>query len=51
MPATCQTKIAKAIIDEDADYLLALKKNQGCLYEDVQLLFDNLDILEPDRAE
>ena len=38
----CQTKIAKTIIDKQADYLLALKENHGLLYEDVALLFDDL---------
>lgn len=39
----CQTKIAEAIVEKEADYLLALKGNQGTLYEDVTLLFDTLD--------
>jgi predicted transposase YbfD/YdcC len=52
----CQTEIAKSIVNADGDYLLALKKNQGTLYEDVQLLFDNLEQIEItddglDRAE
>lgn len=38
----CQTEIAQAIVDKEADYLLALKANQGTLYEDVALLFDDL---------
>lgn len=38
----CQTEIAQAIVDKDADYLLALKANQGTLHEDVALLFDDL---------
>lgn len=38
----CQTEIAKTIIEKDADYLLALKENQGSLYADVDLLFDDL---------
>ena len=37
----CQTKIAKAILDKDADYLLALKENQGNLHEDVADHFDS----------
>ena len=36
----CQREIAKKIIDKDGDYLLALKKNQGNLYDDVAHLFD-----------
>jgi predicted transposase YbfD/YdcC len=36
----CQTEIAQAIVDLDADYVLAVKENQGHLYEDIQGLFD-----------
>jgi predicted transposase YbfD/YdcC len=39
----CQTTIAQAIVEQDADYVLALKDNQGQLYEDVQLLFSDLE--------
>ncbi len=35
-----QTKIAKTIIEQGADYLLAVKENQGNLYEDIQDLFE-----------
>lgn len=35
----CQREIAQNILDAEADYLLALKKNQGTLYEDVEHLF------------
>lgn len=35
----CQTEIAKAIVQQKADYLLAVKANQGQLYQDVQDLF------------
>ena len=35
-----QKEIARAIIDQGADYVLALKGNQGGLFEDVQWLFD-----------
>jgi len=38
----CQTKIADTIVDQGADYLLALKENHAQLYEDVALLFDDL---------
>lgn len=38
----CQTKIAQTIIAKEADYYLALKENQANLYEDVQVLFDDL---------
>lgn len=35
----CQTKIAADIVDQEADYVLALKENQGTLYAAVQTLF------------
>ena len=35
----CQTEIAQKVIDQEGDYLLAVKKNQGHLYEDIQWLF------------
>jgi predicted transposase YbfD/YdcC len=39
----CQTEITETIVDQDADYVLSLKENQGRLYEDVELLFDDLE--------
>ena len=36
----CQTEIAQTIIEQGADYALALKGNQGNLYEDVRQLFE-----------
>ncbi len=38
----CQTEIAKTIIEEGADYVLALKGNQGNLHEDVHELFTSV---------
>lgn len=38
----CQKEIAKTIVEQEADYVLALKENQGHLYEDVVKLFDDL---------
>ena len=35
----CQKDIAEQIVDQDADYVLALKDNQPHLHEDVQKLF------------
>jgi predicted transposase YbfD/YdcC len=35
----CQREIAKAIIEQGADYVLALKGNQGDLHDDVRQLF------------
>jgi len=34
-----QTKIAKQIIEEEGDYLLSVKQNQGKLYRDLEMLF------------
>jgi predicted transposase YbfD/YdcC len=39
----CQTEIAGMIIDQQADYVLSLKDNQGNLFEDVHLLFEDLE--------
>ncbi len=36
----CQKDIAAAIINKEADYVLALKGNQGTLHEDVKLFFE-----------
>src|SRR5450759_398175 len=36
----CQREIAEAIVEREADYVLAVKENQGHLYEDVKGLFD-----------
>ena len=36
----CQTQIAAKIIAKEADYVLALKGNQGRLRNDVQLFFE-----------
>jgi predicted transposase YbfD/YdcC len=36
----CQKEIATAIVEQQADYVLALKGNQGSLFEDVQWLFN-----------
>jgi predicted transposase YbfD/YdcC len=35
----CQREIAKTIIEQGADYVLALKCNQGDLHDDVRQLF------------
>jgi len=37
----CQKEIAKTIVDKNADYVLALKGNQGTLHENVQLFFQD----------
>jgi predicted transposase YbfD/YdcC len=36
----CQKKISEKIIGQDADYVLALKENQGNLHNDAQVLFN-----------
>ena len=33
----CQREIAAKIISKEADYILALKGNQGCLHKDTEL--------------
>jgi predicted transposase YbfD/YdcC len=38
----CQKEIAAAIVDQEADYVLALKENHGRLYADLVQLFDDL---------
>lgn len=37
----CQTKIADKIIEKEADYLLAVKKNQEGMYEKIHHFFDS----------
>jgi predicted transposase YbfD/YdcC len=39
----CQTEIAGLITEKGADYVFALKENQGGLHDDVELLFDDLE--------
>jgi predicted transposase YbfD/YdcC len=41
----CQTGIVKKIRKKRADYVLALKGNQGSLHEDVKLYFDDPELL------
>lgn len=36
----CQKNIAEKIIEKEADYILALKANQGNLYEDIKSFFE-----------
>lgn len=35
----CQKEIAKKIVEKSGDYVLAVKENQGKLYEDIRFLF------------
>lgn len=37
----CQTQIAQTVLEQGADYMLAVKQNQGRLYEIIQGLFDD----------
>jgi predicted transposase YbfD/YdcC len=41
----CQTEIVKLIRRNQADYVLALKGNQGTLYDDVKLYFSDIELL------
>ena len=36
----CQKKIAEQIIEQEGDYMLGLKGNQGTLHDEVKLLMD-----------
>lgn len=38
----CQKNIAEKIVEKEANYVLALKGNQGGLYEDVKLYMDSI---------
>ena len=42
----CQTEIAQQIIDQHADYVLALKGNQRTLYYDAQTLFQDAQAID-----
>ena len=39
----CQKEIAQRILDREADYLLAVKENQGLLYQDIRDLFEGAE--------
>jgi predicted transposase YbfD/YdcC len=41
----CQKKIAQQIIDQGADYILALKGNQDRVYQDAQTLFEDAEAI------
>ena len=40
----CQRSIAEQIVEQKGDYALALKGNQGTLYDDVDLLLDDAEL-------
>jgi predicted transposase YbfD/YdcC len=46
-----QRETAQAVLDQEASYVLALKGNQGTLYEDVRTLLDDPGLLVQDRAQ
>ena len=39
----CRKEIARGILDRGADYLLAVKENQGRLHQDVRDLFQGAE--------
>lgn len=41
-----QTAIAETIVEAGADYILAVKKNQRTLYEDLEMLFEGFEATE-----
>jgi predicted transposase YbfD/YdcC len=41
----CQKQIARLIIEESGDYVLALKENQGQLYQEVKELFEDEELV------
>jgi predicted transposase YbfD/YdcC len=41
----CQKKIAQQIIDQGGDYILALKSNQGRIYQDAKTLFEDAEAI------
>lgn len=45
----CQKEIVKEVREQGADYLVALKENQGKLYEDTLLLFEDMEKYQFDR--
>ena len=47
----CQHQIAKAICESEGDYVLSLKGNQGTLYEDVALFFNDEDLLKRTKTD
>lgn len=45
----CQKEIVKEVREQGAEYLVALKENQGRLYEDTQLLFEDMEKYQYNR--
>ena len=44
----CQTDIAEKILSKQADYILAVKGNQGSLYDDIQEAFIHGQVIDQD---
>jgi predicted transposase YbfD/YdcC len=42
----CQKEVARQIVEAEADYLLAVKGNQGQLYEDIRDLFEGAEAFD-----
>jgi predicted transposase YbfD/YdcC len=42
----CQKEIARKIVEQGADYVLALKSNQGKLYADAKTLFEDAEAID-----
>jgi len=47
----CQKDIASKIVDKDADYVLALKGNQGALADEIQNYFNQADAISFEGVE
>lgn len=49
----CQRKICKQVCEAKGDYVILVKANQGTLFDDIRLLFENPDPAVPltDRRE
>ena len=46
----CNPKVAKAVVDAGADYLIAVKANQPGLFVEIERFFDDPQSPPPDRA-
>lgn len=47
----CQKEIAAKIVEHEADYVLALKANQGELFEEVEKLFDFMPTMDAEKLD
>ncbi len=46
----CQKEIVKQIAEQDADYVITLKKNQGYFYQRVEKLLNKLSKTEGEKS-